>query len=184
MQGNSIYTYEDGLISLRLRTRKLELSDVGVWETFMSNPDATELFPESWKDDPPENAKLWVERQMERYTQNRYGLQALLHRETGEFIGQCGLLAQTVDGIDEVEVGYHILPKFWGNGYAPEAAKLFLNYGFNNTSVDSIISIIDIRNSKSQRVADKNGLVREQQTRWNEKDIFVYRMLRTTWEKP
>jgi RimJ/RimL family protein N-acetyltransferase len=103
-------------------------------------------------------------------------MQALIHRQTGAFIGQCGLLAQEVDGVQELEVGYHIFYKYWGQGYAPEAAKGFLQHAFENKLADSLISIIDVRNLKSQRVAEKNGLVREKQTRWSELDVFVYRI--------
>ncbi|CAN5544418.1 hypothetical protein BH23BAC1_BH23BAC1_35930 [soil metagenome] len=75
-----------------------------------------------------------------------------------EFIGKCGLLTQEVDGIKEIEVGYHIMKKYRRQGYAPEAAKLFFDYALRNYLTISMISIIDIRNIKSQRVAEKNGL--------------------------
>lgn len=84
-------------------------------------------------------------------------------------------MLQEVDGKPELEVGYHIFKKYWGQGYAPEAAKAFLHYGFENKWAPSIISIIDIRNTKSQRVADKNGLKREKQTKWADWDVFIYR---------
>lgn len=38
-------------------------------------------------------------------------MNALIHKETGIFIGQCGLLKQMVDGIDELEIGYSLLPE-------------------------------------------------------------------------
>jgi RimJ/RimL family protein N-acetyltransferase len=52
-----------------------------------------------------------------------------------------------------------VVRKYWGQGYAPEAAKLFGDFAFNNNHSDSIISIIDIRNLKSQRVAGKKRAV-------------------------
>jgi RimJ/RimL family protein N-acetyltransferase len=93
-------------------------------------------------------------------------------------VGQCGILAQVVDDIPELEVGYHILPQYWGKGYAPEAAKFFINYAFENNLADSIISVIDVGNIKSQRVAEKNGLYREKQTVQMGDDVFVYRILK------
>jgi RimJ/RimL family protein N-acetyltransferase len=106
----------------------------------------------------------------------------LLEKESNEFIGQCGLIKQEVDGKTEIEVGYHVFKKYWGRGFAPEAAKIFLEYAFNNNLSDSVISIIHVGNTKSQRVADKNGLTREKQTRWSDLDVFIYRMHKATWQ--
>ena len=100
----------------------------------------------------------------------------VLDKLTGLPIGQCGLMIQEVDGVAELEVGYHIYKKYWGNGYAPEAAWLFLQFAFVHDLADSVISIIDTRNRKSMRVAGKNGLVREKQTRWMNLDVYIYRI--------
>jgi RimJ/RimL family protein N-acetyltransferase len=175
------YSYPTGLTSPRLQTRLLTPEDAAAWTEFFLSPEAIELFPSAWKGDPAQASQSWIERQLTRYADQRYGMQMLLHRETGEIIGQSGLLAQEVDGIAELEVGYHILRRHWGQGYAPEAARLFFQLGFDLKQVESIISIIDVRNVKSQRVAEKNGLVREKQTRWNELDVFVYRISREGW---
>ncbi len=175
------YSYPTNLNSERLSTRLLTLEDADSWAEFFQSPEATELFPPAWKGDPLAASQSWIERQLSRYADHRYGMQMLLHRETGEIIGQSGLLAQEVEGVAELEVGYHILRRHWGQGYAPEAARLFFNLGFELTPADSIISIIDVRNLKSQRVAEKNGLVREKRARWNELDVFVYRMGRSKW---
>jgi len=75
-----------------------------------------------------------------------------------------------------VEVGYHIFKKYWGQGYAPEAAIAFINYGFENKLAPSVVSIIDVRNIQSQRVAQKNGLKQDKQTKWADLDVFIYRI--------
>lgn len=170
-----MYVYEDALQSPRLRTRFLTLEDAAIWSEFMNDPVATELFPPNDLPEGVDAAEHWVKYQLERYQTFRYGLQAILNKETGEFLGMCGLLLQHVDQQNEVEVGYHFLRKYWGNGYAPEAARLFLDYAFENQLADSVISIIHVRNTKSQRVAEKNGLQREKSTRWRGMDVFVYR---------
>jgi ribosomal-protein-alanine N-acetyltransferase len=177
------YNYEDGLISDRLYTRKLVAEDAEAWASFFKDPEAIAYFPDAGGASPEERAVNWIEFQLTRYREQRFGLQALIHKTTGEFIGQCGLLAQIVDGEPEVEVGYHIFKKHWGQGYAPEAAKLFLDYGFKNLDTDSIVSIIDARNERSQSVANKNHLLREKQTTWSSLDIFIYRIFRSDWLK-
>jgi RimJ/RimL family protein N-acetyltransferase len=172
---SSSYLYEDGLISERLRSRFLQPADAQVWSQFMNNREATALFPERVFPPGEDASALWIQNQIKRYHNFQYGLQAIEDRKTGAFVGQCGLLLQEVDGVAELEVGYHFLPTYWGKGFAPEAAALFMKYATDNRLSDTIISIIDVRNAKSQRVADKNGLKREKQTTWRDLQVFVYR---------
>ena len=170
------YIYQDNLETPRIRTRFLSLEDVNAWANFFKDPEAVELFPTFGLTTDEERAKHWVEKQLDRYATKSYGLQALIDKKTNEFIGQCGLLMQEVDGKIEIEVAYHIFKKYWGKGYAPEAAAAFIDYAFKNNLTSSVISIIDKRNTKSQRVAEKNGLTREKETKWSGMDVFIYRL--------
>ena len=52
---------------------------------------------------------------------------------------------------------------------------IYAIYTIENKIAESVISIIDVRNIKSQRVAEKNGLKIEKQTRWQNLDVFIYR---------
>jgi [ribosomal protein S5]-alanine N-acetyltransferase len=176
------FKYNDHLESNRLSTRFLTTKDILIWTNFFKDKEAVELFPTLGLTSNRDRARHWIHKQLKRYKENSFGLQALIDKKTNEFIGQSGIMKQEVDGITEIEVGYHIFKKFWGQGYAPEAAKLFINYAFENKLADSVISIIDIRNIKSQIVADKNGLKREKQTRWSDLDVFIYRMEKQNWK--
>lgn len=177
----SRYKYEEGLESQRLKTRMLTEDDMLSWTGFLSDKDCVEFFP---KVDyaAEQRSKEWVEKQLKRYREHKYGLQALHDKTTNEFIGQCGLLEQEVDGKKELEVGYHIFKKYWGRGYAPEAAKLFLNYAFLNDLADSVISIIHHQNLKSQKVALKNGLIRDKGTKWLDMDVLIFRIEKKDWQ--
>src|SRR5687768_8343079 len=154
------FIYNDNLASKRLRTRFLTMDDSKAWADFFKDPEAVEFMSKFLLASPEETAKHWIARQMTRYNEKRFGLQALIDKSTNEFIGQCGLLRQEVDGKAELEVGYHIFKKYWGQGFAPEAAKMFIDYAFTNNLAETIISIIDIGNNRSQIVAEKNGLTR------------------------
>src|SRR5690606_2168803 len=129
--------------------------------------EAIEFLPNPGNASVEERAKFWIDKQLKRYADNEFGLQALIDKKTKRFVGQCGLLKQTVDEQSEIEVGYHIFKKYWGQGYAPEAARLFIDYAFQNNITNSVISIISVNNLKSQRVADKNALIREKQSTWS-----------------
>jgi RimJ/RimL family protein N-acetyltransferase len=177
------YQYTESLASERMLTRRLTLDDVPAWTEFFEDPEAIRFFL-SFLDpvSPAERARIWIVRQLARYAGQRYGLHALIEKETGQFLGQCGLLAQDIDGIAEVEVGYSLIKRHWGRGFAPEAARLFLDYAFTNLSVAYVISIIDRENINSQRVAEKNGLYRWKEAHWSGMDVYVYRMDRAQWE--
>ena len=154
------YHYPDHLHTERLQTTFLTVDDVPAWSDFFADPEAIRfLFIESLGLPTNEDvAQHMIQKQLDRYAENRYGLQKLVHRVTGEFIGCCGLLLQEVDGQNEIEVGYHIFPAYWGQGYATEAAKCFIDLAFNANQTDRVISIIDDQNYASIRVAEKNGL--------------------------
>lgn len=169
------YKYEENLETSRLKTRWLVAEDHVRWTSFLANKKATQFFPDYLTDQPAERAKEWIKRQLNRYAENKFGLQALIDKQTGAFIGQCGLLLQEIDGVSELEVGYHILPEYWGRGYAPEAASGFMHYAMINQLSDSIISIIHHQNTNSMRVAEKNGLKPDKQTKWNDLDVVIYR---------
>lgn len=174
--------YPPMLLTERIMVRPLELGDVPHWTEFLGNPEATALFPPDMMASP-NRAQVWIERQIQRYAAGQYGLAALIHKETGEFLGQCGLLAQVVDGQAELEVGYHLMPQHWHQGYATEAARAFRDWGFEHGLADSIISIINQKNVASQAVATRNGMSRGKATVWRDIEVFVYRILRGEWER-
>lgn len=124
------FLYADKLETERLRTRFLTLDDLKIWAEFFTDEETIAFFLMAVYDTPEESARYWIERQLTRYAELRYGMQALIDKETNAFVGMCGLMTQTVDSTIEMEVGYHVLKKYWGRGYAPEAARLFIDYAF------------------------------------------------------
>jgi [ribosomal protein S5]-alanine N-acetyltransferase len=86
------------------------------------------------------------------------GLWATIHKETGKFIGRCGLLPWTIEGQDEVEIAYLLDKSFWGQGLATEAAQGILQYGFEYLQLSRLICLIDPENIASQRVAERIGM--------------------------
>ncbi|MBK7408047.1 MAG: GNAT family N-acetyltransferase [Saprospirales bacterium] len=172
------YHYEDGLETERLLTRKLVYDDYKTWSAFFDEPDAIQFFTFLKPTSSEERAKDWIEKQLARYQEQRYGLQALIDKKTGEMIGQCGLLAQDIDGKIELEVGYSLFKKHWGKGYATEAAIRFKEFGFAHNQAESIISIIDVHNIGSQKVALKNGMIRGKQLLWHDMNVYIFRVFK------
>lgn len=162
----------------RLLCRPLNLDDMLAWGEFLADERSTEHFPAEVKGSNPLRALHWVEKQIRRYRDQQGGLMALIEKESGQFVGQAGLIIQIVDGVDELEVGYSLLSRFSGKGYATEAAIAFKNLGFAISDAPSIVSNIAVANTESQRVALRNGMIKSRQTKWRDLDIFVYRILR------
>ena len=145
--------------SERLLYRQLTEADYEKWLPFCE--DAASLkymgLPDNLKS-AAETCRFWFDRLFTRYNAGLGGLNALIDKQSNTFIGQCGLLVQTVDGVEELEIGYSILPAFRKKGYAFEAAKTCRDFAFDSDYTRSLISIIHINNLASQNTALKNGM--------------------------
>lgn len=176
--------YTDNLTTPRLTTRFLTQDDVPTWAEFFKSPEAVQYQLLDADKTPMQRAQNWIDFCMARYQNGRLGLQALISRDTGELIGQCGLMVQEVNGAWEIEVGYHLLRQHWGNGYASEAAQMFRNYGFENGFADSIVSIIHPQNEASKKVARRNGmLLVDTNARFRDSTYHLFRITRQEWER-
>ena len=100
----------------------------------------------------------WLNRQIERYKKWGFGLWAVILKETGELIGQCGLTMQPWKGGEVLEIGYLFRRSYWHKGYATEAAQACKKYAFENLDADEVCSIIRDTNTASQNVALRNGM--------------------------
>ena len=106
-----------------------------------------------------EEAKAWISRQMERYEKEGIGLWAVVLKETGKVIGQCGLTWQDVGAEAPVlEVGYLFLRAHWHQGFATEAARACRDWAFSVLRAPRVYSVIRDTNVASQRVAQRNGM--------------------------
>ncbi|MDP4664126.1 MAG: GNAT family N-acetyltransferase [Salibacteraceae bacterium] len=161
----------------RLIIRPLTWEDSEIWTTFLKDEVCTKYFPEVFTKE--ENAaELWIESQLKRYDEERFGLMALIEKDTNAFVGQCGLLHQEINGVDELEIGYHLFRQYHGKGFATEAAQFFKELGFYFTEVPSIISLIHPENKPSQAVAMRNGMTPDGKAVHKDEEAVIYRILR------
>ena len=105
-----------------------------------------------------EETQAWLDRQLMRYAQDGFGLWAVVLRETGRMIGQCGLTMQPWRGDSVLEVGYLFNRAFWHHGYATEAARGCMDYAFTRLDAREVCSIIRETNPPSRRVAERNSM--------------------------
>jgi ribosomal-protein-alanine N-acetyltransferase len=139
----------------RLSLREFQLEDVDALTAILSDRETMRYYPMSF-----DRAAVadWIQRNRTRYANDGHGLWAMILKSTCELIGDCGLVRQSVDAIDEIEIGYHVRRDLWNQGYASEAARACRDYGFANLEVDRLISLIRPENVASRRVAEKNGM--------------------------
>jgi len=103
------------------------------------------------------------------YAKNGFGLYLVVLKETNEPIGMCGLIKR--NGLDDVDIGYAFLPKFWSKGYAVESALAVKIYAKDVIGLNRIVAITDPANEGSIRVLEKIGLRFEKMVRLSEDDI-------------
>ena len=140
----------------RLILRRMTPSDIPALRRILQDPDVMYAYEGPFTD---EEVQAWLDKQLTRYREDGFGLCAVVLRETGEMIGQCGLTMQDIPGKRVLEVGYLFQKAFWHKGYATEAAIACKEYAFTVLGADEVYSIIRDSNTASQNVARRNGMV-------------------------
>lgn len=162
------------LTSQRLIFRSYEQEDIDFLFS-MLNDSETMQYIGNGNTRNMEQALTFLEKIQDHYKQNReFGLKLLIHKEDGVLVGHAGIVPQQIDGQDELEIGYWIAKEFWGNGYATEAASALLTRGVNQLGFTRLISLIQPDNTRSSRVAIKNGAELEKEIILNEKAVSLY----------
>jgi len=107
-----------------------------------------------------------------------YGIWALESKATGQLIGRAGLL--NLPGWPDVEVCWALSPRFWGHGYATEAAKAAIGWAFEEAGLRRLISLIDPENKASEAVALRLGEEFRERIAINGKPTNVYEIVNPT----
>ncbi|MGN1411079.1 MAG: GNAT family N-acetyltransferase [Oscillospiraceae bacterium] len=139
----------------RLYLREMKQSDFNSLCDFLQDFQVMYAYEHAFSND---EVQSWLDNQIRRYKEYGFGLWAIIKKDTGEFIGDCGLTYQDFNGKDVLEIGYHLQKKFWHQGFATEVAIACKEYAFNKLNADEVFSIIRDNNIPSQRVAIRNGM--------------------------
>ena len=144
----------------RLILRHLERDDLDALYKLYSDPEMRQYYPEGVLTyrETEEELEWFLNGHPQR---PELGLWATIFKESGQFIGRCGLLPWTIDGREEVEVAYMISKAYWGQGLGSEAALAILQYGKENLGLSRMVCLTDPGNDASMRVATKIGMTFE-----------------------
>lgn len=132
----------------RLQFRELRPDDVDNLYVMFADTAARRFYPRM-RD--VAQVRGWIDWNLENYCRHGFGLWAVLRKDTGAFVGDCGLTYQPADDGRVLEIGYHVTAGERGNGFAVEAAVLA--HGFAVTDAAEICSIVAPDNAASIRVA-------------------------------
>ena len=162
----------------RLKLRELTLDDIDKLALVLSDPRSMKFYPHPFS---REEVEHWIKWNIENYKKYGFGLWAVIEKESGEFIGDCGITMQQVDlgfiqnpkngrvkALSEAcldrpyedlfhEIGYHLIKEYRGKGYATEAARACSDFA-KSRGVKQIISYMKSDNLPSRHVAERNGM--------------------------
>ena len=139
----------------RLFLREMDMNDYDALYRVLADNESMRHYPYTFDET---RVRAWIERNMDRYRVNGFGLWAVCLKESGEMIGDCGLTLQSINGYVQPEIGYHIRRDFQRRGYAKEAAKAVRDWAFRNTDCLALYSYCKYTNEPSIRTAESIGM--------------------------
>lgn len=147
------------LQSERLGLRRYAADDVEALRAVFADPYAAQFYPAMSEATALER---WIGWNLRNYETHGFGLWALEILETGMFIGDAGITWQTPEDKPILEIGWHIHPAFRSLGYATEAARACMRFGFAELQAAALGSIVDPANLASIKVAERVHASRRQ----------------------
>jgi RimJ/RimL family protein N-acetyltransferase len=142
----------------RLILRQMTGDDLDVLAPIFADPEMMRFYPQPFT---RHRTQEWIDWSLRNYVQHGFGLWAVVLRQTGQVIGDCGITMQEVEAVREPELGYHIRRDLWRQGLAREAARASRDWAFSNV-VDPprgrLISIVHPDNAASAGVAQSVGM--------------------------
>ncbi len=171
----------------RLLLREFVENDWQAVLAYQQNSDYLKYY--EWTERSAEDARefvaMFLDQQQEKPRLKRQ--LALTLKSTGRLIGSCGIRMESRDS-HEADLGFEVDPDFWGQGYASEAARAIVRYGFDELRLHRIWAWSNADNMGSRRVLEKLGL--RQEGRLRDKEFFkgrwwdtlIYAILKHEWQ--
>ena len=165
----------------RLYLRPFAIEDVDALHAFAIDPEIRRALFEN-QILPRERIVDFIQNNMQSFRERSYGLFAIeIKDQHVGLVGYCGV-RNFVDS-DQVELRYSILPGYWGEGYASEAATEVLRFGFQDLAIDRIIAHTDTPNQRAVRVLQRLGMTFDERKEFDGLDSVFYAMTATEFEQ-
>jgi [ribosomal protein S5]-alanine N-acetyltransferase len=145
------------ILTERLEIRAFEPSDLHALHAVYGDPEVTRWMPAY---STIEHTRRALEKHVAGGRAGGPALWAVVERSSGELIGDAGLAL--LDGVGpEVELGYTLGRRWWGRGYATEAARACLAEAFGPLGLKRVVAVVRPENDASIHVLEKLGMTRE-----------------------
>ncbi|CAN5238923.1 GNAT family N-acetyltransferase [soil metagenome] len=173
----------------RLLLRRWKESDLAPFSEINADPNVMKHFPKMLT---PDETKALIEKIENRFELDSLGLWAVELLSNQAFIGFVGLWKPTFDAhfTPCVEIGWRLANRYWGQGYAPEAARAVLEDGFERICLEEIVAMTALLNKNSMRVMEKIGMTLDPQDNFMHpsvedghrlKEHVLYRIKKSDW---
>lgn len=139
----------------RLFLREMRTEDFDALFKVLADADNMQHYPYDFDE---KRVRSWIERNIDRYREDGFGLWAVCLKDTGELIGDCGLTLQNIEGEMLPEIGFHIRADQQRKGYAKEAAAAVRDWAFTNTDYPALYSYCKHTNTGSYKTAEAIGM--------------------------
>jgi len=146
------------LESERLIFRKVTVDDFDDLAIMLRDPEVMAAWEHTFSD---EQIQKWIDGQIARYQKEIVGYFAAICKDTGEFVGQMGLLWNDFGELRALELGYMLKREYWDMGYATEGASALMRYAFSEIGLNKVYASIRPENKRSIRVAERTGMSAE-----------------------
>ena len=110
-----------------------------------------------------EQTEAYLARNLAHWTEHGFGIWMLRDPATGRTIGRAGLRHVEVEGVQEVEIAYALLPELWGRGIGTDAARACVTIGHDWLGFASLVALVRPANLPSQHVLRKASLTLERE---------------------
>jgi RimJ/RimL family protein N-acetyltransferase len=153
----------------RLIMRSWRESDLPSWAAMNADPEVRRYVGPLLT---PGQAEAWVLNFQDDLDRRGFGFWALEVRASGDFIGFTGLdIVEEEMPVTGVEIGWRLARSAWGHGYATEAARAALEYGFGILTLPEIVAITMAANLRSQAVMERIGMTRDPAEDFDDPDV-------------
>lgn len=163
----------------RMLIRTLSLDDEAALTEILSDPEVMEYSVRGVTDVTA--TRKFIKWCLSCYESHGVGPWALIDKESKDLVGFCGVGPESVDEIEEINLGYRLARRYWRLGLATESARAVLAYAFGERALKSVVVIIEPKHVASKRVAEKAGFSSFQNKKFHGRDVRVYRMTRHQW---
>jgi [ribosomal protein S5]-alanine N-acetyltransferase len=138
----------------RLRGERIHPRHWGMWRSMGADPALMATLGGTWTEEQAREKLLW---NCDQWARHGHGQWLFFLKDGGALVGRSGIRKMVVNGKEEVELGYAVLPELWGKSFAPEMGGKALEVAFESFHYPSVVAFTLVGNRRSERVIQRLG---------------------------